>query len=53
MRRLDELRLEHPVYESRKLTVLLGQEGLAVNRKARGAAATFDGNRGDLCQAWG
>lgn len=33
MRRLDELHLEHPVYGSRKLTVLLGQEGLGVNRK--------------------
>ena len=33
MRRLDELHLEHPVYGSRKLTVLLRQEGLAVNRK--------------------
>ena len=33
MRRLDELHLEHPVYGSRKWTVLLGQEGLAVNRK--------------------
>jgi len=33
MRRLDELHLEHPVYGSRKLAVLLHQEGLAVNRK--------------------
>jgi putative transposase len=33
MRRLDELHLEHPVYGSRKLTVLLRQEGLALNRK--------------------
>lgn len=33
MRRLDELHLEHPVYGSRKLTVLLHQQGLAVNRK--------------------
>jgi len=33
MRRLDELHLEHPVYGSRKLTVLLRQAGLAVNRK--------------------
>ena len=33
MRRLDELHLEHPVYGSRKLTVLLHQAGLAVNRK--------------------
>jgi putative transposase len=35
MRRLDELHLEHPVYGSRKLTVLLHQEGLAVNRVVR------------------
>jgi putative transposase len=33
MRRLDELHLEHPVYGSRKLTVLLRQEGLTINRK--------------------
>ena len=33
MRRLDELHLEHPVYGSRKLTVLLRREGLAINRK--------------------
>jgi putative transposase len=33
MRRLDELHLEHPVYGSRKLTVLLRQEGVGVNRK--------------------
>lgn len=33
MRRLDEFHLEHPVYGSRKLTVLLRQEGLAINRK--------------------
>ncbi len=33
MRRLDQLHLEHPVYGSRKLTVLLHQQGLAVNRK--------------------
>lgn len=33
MRRLDELHLEHPVYGSRKLTVLLRQAGLAINRK--------------------
>jgi putative transposase len=33
MRRLDELHLEHPVYGSRKLTVLLGQEGSVINRK--------------------
>ena len=33
MRRLDELHLEHPVYGSRKLTVLLRREGLGVNRK--------------------
>ena len=33
MRRLDELHLEHPVYGSRKLRVLLRQEGLEINRK--------------------
>jgi len=33
MRRLDELHLEHPVYGSRKLTVLLRREGLGINRK--------------------
>jgi putative transposase len=33
MRRLDELHLEHPVYGSRRLAVLLGREGPAVNRK--------------------
>jgi putative transposase len=33
MRRLDELHLAHPVYGSRKLTKLLGREGLIVNRK--------------------
>jgi len=33
MRRLDELHLEHPVYGSRKLAVVLRQEGRAVNRK--------------------
>ena len=33
MRRLDELHLEHPVYGSRKLTVLLRRAGLAINRK--------------------
>jgi len=33
MRRLDELHLDHPVYGSRKLRVLLGREGWAVNRK--------------------
>jgi putative transposase len=33
MRRLDELHLEHPVYGSRKLMVLLHQEGMAANRK--------------------
>lgn len=33
MRRLDELHLEHPVYGSRKLTVLLRQEGRELNRK--------------------
>jgi putative transposase len=33
MRRLDELHLEHPVYGSRRLTVLLQQAGEPVNRK--------------------
>ena len=33
MRRLDQLHLDHPVYGSRKLTVLLRQEGQWVNRK--------------------
>jgi len=33
MRRLDELHLEHPVYGSRRLVVLLQREGRAVNRK--------------------
>ena len=33
MRRLDELHLEHPVYGSRKLAVVLRQEGWPVNRK--------------------
>ena len=33
MRRLDELHLEHPVYGSRRLTVLLQREGRLVNRK--------------------
>jgi len=33
MRRLDELHLAHPVYGSRKLTVSLRREGVAVNRK--------------------
>jgi len=33
MRRLDELHMEHPVYGSRRLTVMLRREGRAVNRK--------------------
>ncbi len=33
MRLLDELHLEHPVYGSRRLGVLLGQRGHRVNRK--------------------
>ena len=33
MRRLDELHLEHPVYGSRKLAVMLAREGQLVNRK--------------------
>ncbi len=33
MRRLDQMHLDHPVYGSRKLTVLLRQDGLTINRK--------------------
>ena len=33
MRQLDELHLEYPVYGSRRLAVLLGRRGYAVNRK--------------------
>lgn len=33
MRLLDQLHLEHPVYGSRRLTVLLNQRGYEVNRK--------------------
>lgn len=33
MRRLDELHMDHPVYGSRRLTVLLQREGREVNRK--------------------
>jgi putative transposase len=33
MRRLDQLHLEHPVYGSRRLTVLVRWEGWKVNRK--------------------
>jgi putative transposase len=33
MRLLDELHLKHPVYGSRRLQVLLGRAGYAVNRK--------------------
>jgi putative transposase len=33
MRRLDELHLEHPVYGSRRLRVLVRREGYPVNRK--------------------
>jgi putative transposase len=33
MRRLDELHLDHPVYGSRRLRVLLHREGRRVNRK--------------------
>jgi putative transposase len=33
MRRLDELHMAHPVYGSRRLTVLLEREGQAINRK--------------------
>jgi putative transposase len=30
--RMDQLHLDHPVYGSRKLTVLLRQEGSSINR---------------------
>jgi len=33
MRRLDELKLKHPLYGSRRLTALLQREGRWVNRK--------------------
>jgi len=33
MRQLDELHLEYPVYGSRRLAVLLGRRGYAVNGK--------------------
>lgn len=33
MRRLDELHLRHPVYGSRRLTVMVNRQGWAVNRK--------------------
>ena len=33
MRQLDELHLEHPVYGSRRLTVLLRRQGQEINRK--------------------
>ena len=33
MRRLDQMHLDHPVYGSRKLTVLLRRDGLTINRK--------------------
>lgn len=33
MRRLDEMHMEHPVYGSRRLTVLLQREGREINRK--------------------
>ena len=33
MRRLDQLHMEHPVYGSRRLAVLLRRQGCAVNRK--------------------
>ena len=35
MRRLDQLHLDHPVYGSRRLTVLLRGEGLAVDMRER------------------
>ena len=33
MRRLDQLHLDHPVYGSRRLTVMLRREGQSINRK--------------------
>jgi len=33
MRRLDELHLAHPVFGSRRLQLMLGLEGVCVNRK--------------------
>jgi putative transposase len=33
MRKLDQMHLEHPVYGSRRLTVLLQREGQSINRK--------------------
>ena len=36
MRRLDELHLEHPVYGSRRLAVLLQRQGCAVSRGRSG-----------------
>ena len=33
MRRLDELHLAHPVFGSRRLQIMLGREGVCVNRK--------------------
>jgi putative transposase len=33
MRRLDQMHLDHPVYGSGKLTVLLRQDGLTIHRK--------------------
>ena len=53
MRRLDELHLEHPVYGSRKLAVLIAPAGFGRQSQAGGAAAAFDGDRGDLRQAAG
>ena len=50
MRRLDELHLEHPVYGSRKLTVLLAAGRLAGQSQAGGAVVAADGDRGDLRQ---
>ena len=51
MRRLDELHLEHPVYGSRKLTVCLRQEGLAVKRKCVVRLLRLMGIGADLRQA--
>jgi hypothetical protein len=47
MRRIDELHLEYPYYGSRRMAVVLRDDGWAVNRK-RDAG---DGAGGDLSEA--
>ena len=47
MRRLDELHLEHPVYGSRRLEVLLAA-GLSSQSQAGEAVVAGDGHRSDL-----